>query len=54
MSNRAAVENALTSVRIEGLEPSAEGLQIFEQYASGEITLEEMGRAVDALIEREN
>jgi len=40
------VENALASVRMEGLEPSAEALVIFQRYIDGGLTLEEMGRAV--------
>lgn len=51
---REEVENALASVRIEGLEPSAEALTIFEQYAAGKISLEEMGRKVDDCLERAN
>ncbi len=51
---REEVENALASVRIEGLEPSKEALTIFELYAAGEISLEEMGRKVDGCRERSN
>ncbi|MBM3764124.1 MAG: hypothetical protein FJW32_01920 [Acidobacteria bacterium] len=47
------IENALASVRIEGLEPSAEALAIFERYVEGELTLEEMGCAVDDYLARE-
>jgi hypothetical protein len=47
------VENALASVRLEGLEPSAEALSVFERYANGEISLEEMGAAIDAAAERD-
>jgi len=46
------VENALASVRIEGLEPSAEAKGIFERYVDGDLTLKEMGRAVDQLLDR--
>ena len=41
------VENALASVRMEGLEPSAEAKAIFQQYVEGELTSEEMGAAID-------
>jgi hypothetical protein len=45
------VENALASVRMEGLEPSAEAHGVFQRYVEGKLTLEEMGRAVDQLLE---
>ena len=41
------VENALASVRMEGLEPSAEAKAFFQQYVDGELTSEEMGAAID-------
>ncbi len=47
------VENALASVRMEGLEPSEEAQDIFQQYVGGELTLEAMGRAVDRLLDRQ-
>ena len=47
------VANALASLRIEGLEPSDEAKSIFQRYANGELTLKEMGRAVDQLAERQ-
>jgi len=43
------LENALASIRIEGQEPSDEAKAIFQRYAAGELTLEEMGAAIDAL-----
>ena len=46
------VEYALASVRMEGLEPSQEAKDIFQQYVDGEVTMEEMGRAVDQLLDR--
>jgi hypothetical protein len=36
------VENALASVRMEGLEPSEEAKGIFQRYAEGDLTLNEM------------
>jgi hypothetical protein len=45
------VENALASVRMEGLEPSAEAKDIFKRYVEGDVTLKEMGRAVDQLLD---
>lgn len=47
------VENALASVRLEGLEPSAEAKGIFQRYVEGDLTLSEMGRAVDQLLDRQ-
>ena len=46
------VENALASVHIEGLEPSAEAKAIFQRYVEGDVTLKEMGRAVDQILDR--
>ena len=42
-----AIDNALASVRMEGLEPSEEGKAIMQRYVDGEITIEEMGDAID-------
>ena len=47
------VANALASIRMEGLEPSDEAKSIFQRYADGDLTLEEMGRAVDQLADRQ-
>ena len=47
------VENALASVRMEGLEPSAEAKGIFQRYVEGDLTLKEMGRTVDQLLDRQ-
>ena len=47
------VENALASVRMEGLEPSEEAKGIFQRYVEGDLTLNEMGRAVDELLDRQ-
>ena len=47
------VANALASVRMEDLEPSAEAKDIFQRYVEGEVSLEEMGRAVDQLLDRQ-
>ncbi len=47
------VANALASVRMEGLEPSAEAKGIFQRYVEGEVSLKEMGRAVDKLLDRQ-
>ncbi|WP_297504253.1 type II toxin-antitoxin system Phd/YefM family antitoxin [Pseudonocardia sp.] len=38
---REAVTEALASVRAEGLEPSAEGLDMFEAIAEGRMTVQE-------------
>jgi hypothetical protein len=47
------VANALASVRMEGLEPSEEATAIFERYVDGELTSEEMGRAIDQLLDNQ-
>jgi hypothetical protein len=47
------VNNALASVRLEGLEPSAEAKAIFQRYVDGDLTSEEMGSAVDQLLDRQ-
>lgn len=47
------VENALASVRMEGQEPSGEAKAIFERYVDGDLTLEEMGHAIDQLLDAE-
>ena len=47
------IDNALASVRMEGLEPSDEAKAIFQRYVDGVSTAEEMGRAIDQLLDRE-
>jgi hypothetical protein len=47
-TNRAReVENALASVRMEGLEPSDGAKMIFQRYVDGELASDEMDRAFD-------
>lgn len=46
------IENALASVRMEGLEPSEEAKAIFQQYVDGDLTSEEMGAAIDRHLDR--
>lgn len=46
------VENALASVRLEGLEPSVEALALFQSYVDGELTSEGLDRALDAFFDR--
>ena len=46
------MDDALASVRLEGLEPSAEAKVIFERHVDGELTEAEMGAAIDALHDR--
>jgi hypothetical protein len=41
------VENALASVRMEGLEVSAEAETMFQRYVDGELTSEELDQAFD-------
>ncbi len=50
---RAAVEQSLSSVRLEGLEPTPEAKAVFERYANGELTLDEMGEEIQALNARQ-
>jgi Antitoxin VbhA len=47
------VENARASVRIEGLEASPDGEAIFQRYVEGQMTLAEMGAALDELHDRQ-
>lgn len=47
------VEQALASVRLEGLEPGAEALAIYQRYVDGEITLKQVGVEIDALHDRD-
>jgi hypothetical protein len=39
------IENAVASVRIEGLEPSDDARIIFQRYVDGELTSDELDRA---------
>jgi hypothetical protein len=45
---RLAVESALGSLRIEGMELEAEGREILERFANGEMSLPEMRSAIRA------
>jgi antitoxin VbhA-like protein len=46
------VENALASVRMEGLEPSSEVKALFQRYVDGELTSEELDHAFDMYFDR--
>ena len=46
------VEQALASVRLEGLEPGSEALAIYQRYVEGELNLEQSGIEIDALHDR--
>jgi hypothetical protein len=46
------VENALASVRMEGLEISAEAQAMFQRYVDGEVTSDELDRAFDRYFDR--
>jgi len=46
---RYAVESTIGTTLAEGEPPSAEALEFFEKYASGEVSLAEVSRAVRAL-----
>ena len=45
-------ENALASVRLEGLEPSEEAKAMFQRYVDGELTSEDLDRAFDQFFDR--
>jgi len=47
------MEQALASVRLEGLEPGAEAIAIYQRHAEGEISLEEAGREIEKLNDRD-
>jgi len=47
------VEQALASVRLEGLEPGSEAIAIYQRYVDGEIGLEQVGAEIDALNDRD-
>lgn len=47
------VENAIATGRLEGLEPSDGAKAIFGRYVDGELTLEQMGAAIDQFADRE-
>lgn len=46
------MDNALASVRMEGLEPSEQAKVIFERHVAGDLTEAEMGAALDDLHDR--
>jgi hypothetical protein len=48
---RRAVQSAIGSLRIEGMEPDAEELEIVERFARGEIDLSTMHAQMNAYIE---
>lgn len=47
------VENAVASVRLEGLEPSEVAMAIFQKYVDGEVTSEELDRAFSEHLDRQ-
>ena len=47
------VEEALASGRLEGLEPSAGAMAIFQRYIDGELDIDQMGQALDEYADRE-
>jgi hypothetical protein len=48
----ADMEQALASVRLEGLEPSPEVLSIYQRHAEGEISLEDARKEIEAMNDR--
>ena len=53
IKRRSEVQQALASVRLEGLEPGEVAQSIYQRYADGELTLEQMGAEIEALHDRE-
>jgi hypothetical protein len=47
------VENALASVRMEGLEPSEQVKALFQRYVDGELDSRALDKALDAHFDRE-
>ena len=47
------IEEALATGRLEGLEPSAGAMGIFQRYIEGELTAEELRAALDEYADRE-
>ena len=45
--------NALASLRLEGLEPDDQTKAFYQRYVDGELTLAEVGAAIDELNARE-
>ena len=43
---REAVENAVADLRLEGLAPTYEALLLFERYANGELTDQDLVNAI--------
>lgn len=52
MERAREVENALASVRLEGLEPSDEAKLLFQRYVDGDMSSDELDAAFDALFDR--
>ena len=47
------IENSLASGRMEGLEPSAGAMAIFQRYIEGELTSQEKSEAFKEFLDRE-
>jgi hypothetical protein len=47
-----AVEEALASVRLEGLEPGPEALAIFQRHVDGDLNMEEAGKEIEKMHDR--
>jgi hypothetical protein len=50
---QARVARALASVRLEGLEPTEAAKAIFDRYAAGDLTTQEMAAEIRVLNDRE-
>ena len=46
------LEQALASVRLEGLEPGEDAHAIFERYMDGDLTFEQVGSEIHSLHDR--
>ena len=43
---REAVENAVADLRLEGLSPTSEAVLLFERYVNGELTDQDLVKAI--------
>jgi len=52
IDRRLAVENAVASFRMEGLEPDAKTRALLESFSRGDLSIEEFGSAVERHVEK--
>jgi len=53
IARRARVARAVASVRLEGLRPTEAANAVFDRYAAGDLTTQEMAAEIQALNARE-